>query len=36
MISELNDRDLFYKENDTFIKYFCKRIRNENELIREI
>ncbi len=36
MISELNNKDLFYKENDTFIKYFLRRIRNENELTREI
>ena len=36
MISELHNKDLFYRENDTFIKYFCRRIRNENELIREI
>ena len=27
MISELNNKDLFYKENDTFIKYFLRRIR---------
>ena len=36
MIRELHNKDLFYKENDTFIKYFLRRIRNENELTREI
>ena len=36
MISELHNKDFFYKENPTFIKYFYKRIRNENELIKEI
>lgn len=36
MIDELHNKDLFYKENDTFIKYFCQRIRTENELTREI
>ncbi len=36
MISELNNKDLFYKENYTFTKYFLRRIRNENELTREI
>ena len=36
MINELQGKDLFYKENDTFKEYFCKRIRNENELTMEI
>lgn len=36
MIKELNNKDLFYKENEIFIKYFCQRIRTENELMREI
>ena len=36
MIDGLHNRDLFYKENDLFKKYFLQRIRNENELLKEL